>query len=99
MKVWKLLRKTSFIELILVKLQSAVSTLLSKDFTTDYFWNMYLQLAVLKEYFEKKSMVNQCFNKLQSSNTWPTISSTNGANVGFLCRSLENFNVFTGRPP
>ena len=48
---------------------------------------MYLQLAALKKYFEKKVYGEP-------------ISSINGANVGPpLCRSPDNFNVFTGISP
>ena len=60
---------------------------------------MYLQLAVLKSILRKKSILNEHLNiiKLQHSNTQPAISSKNGANDGTICRSPENFNVFTGR--
>ena len=50
---------------------------------------MYLQLAVLKNIWEKSLLWTEILIKLRPSNTQPAISSKNGANVGPLCRSSE----------
>ena len=62
-KIWKVLRKKSLIELILLKLQASSVYCTIKRLHHRFFLED-VKLAVLKEYFEKKSVVNQRFNKV-----------------------------------
>ena len=51
-----------------------------------------------KNILRKKSMVDQCLNKVATLSTEPSILSKNEAHARPSCGSAENSNIFTGKP-
>ena len=84
-KGFKVLRKTSLKELVLVKLQVSSVLLYCKK----------TSLKIILEYVPTTSCFKKCFDKkvlikLQPSNTQPAISAKNGANVGIFMYLQED---------
>ena len=99
-KVWRFLRKTSMMEffskvtcLQFTDCNSSIKRLLHRSFS-EYV----LKASCLKKnILTKKSMVDQCFNKVEPAK--PTTLSNNGAHFRPFCRSAVNSNIFTRKPP
>ena len=76
------------------------ATLLERSFTKISFWNMYQKKAVLKRVFwETRLWWTGLLIKFWTCGTHPAVLLKKGAHVRSFCRSTQNFNVFTGKPP
>ena len=100
-KVWRFLRKTSMME-FLVKLQlclqftdcnSSIKRLPHRSFL-EYESKV---SCPKKNILIKKSMVDQCFNKVDPAK--PITLSKNGGHLRPFCRSAVNSNIFTRKSP
>ena len=86
-KGFKVLRKTSLKELVLVKLQVSSVLLYCKKTSSKIILEYVPTTSCFKKCFDKKVLI-----KLQPSNTQPAISAKNGANVGIFMYLQEDLS-------
>ena len=70
------------------------------SFLVGYMPTEYVSMSsCLKIFWEKSQWLTSVLIKLRPCNTKPGILSKNGAHFKPFCRSTENSNVFTRKPP